>query len=827
MIYNYTEKYIPLDFWNLLDKPKLKNTRILKDATGCGATYSLLMHKTSKQRILVMPTLKLITDKMEQFHDNDKIVGICSLYKTRWTDEEARNADVILTTPDSMVKLLEDKVNLFTYSRRTMVIDEEHAAESQSFRKSFSLLINNLPRWKGSILTISATEPAKLTPFFENFAVITLNNSTLSTKTIHYTPNIKEFWATWNSAAGDQRVLVTNDIKVICKVGIKRMNLKVGDTLINKLLIKGVSHDPKSNITVISSAATEGIDLNFKAHVFIVSDFRHEATSFNIQSIIQALGRPREGLLSGLLCVQRSEVQNTPITIDSYDDIADDVNAEIEFATSRYQDEQLTDKLAKIDFTLEGFRDDLAICNKIAWQTTLNMFKNDNIILINQYAKTRHIHFTRLKHKQQVEQMGLKVSFQQSVVNLIELPEKRLMALLADQVAGVKGHKTFGTYSTSGILATLCALISKRTKSDDLRVIIGGLSRPVRASQVLNSLILTNYCVRPAMGPLRDITSAYTVIAPKSLIVGKWEEISTKGITNNSLGHIKAKYAKMDLSGIFTHRDIEIIQVIHYLHTPTPYKQKVIDQRLRNKQGGSVGDYEELVKNAPDNKYYVEKLKQLRIDQKAINTQLRQLVGIVLNDCTNDRQKVDSTRTYSAITLSMELITQLYPYSVAEIDITSANPRFIDDMVNSYKATTIYADIMALEGCTRSEAKLAYSALLNNHRNHVKRHKTLVRWGYTAEQAGIIIKHGQVKGQLFYRMTKDEALMIQDITMKFTHKNKTRRHDSVVLFGTKKDLTAQLINLHDTRCDMKLDNVEFNTQTSILSDKLAKLKEIG
>lgn len=193
--------------------------------------------------------------------------------------------------------------------------------------------------------------------------------------------------------------------------------------------------------------------------------------------------------------------------------------------------------------------------------------------------------------------------------------------------------------------------------------------------------------------------------------------------------------------------------------------------------------------------------KEMTIDQlrNVWKAEVKELGALMLNDFHPDRINVKSTREYSAITsLPMELIAAVVPFDVVELDISAANPSFIDKLFGSNISQTVYETIMEKFRKTRTEAKVIYNKTLNAIDSQIPdklRKLKLQSWGYTEAQADIIIESSQEKGQLFYEMTLVEKETIDnmlEVMPIYQSMKVVRRHDSLILVGNSVDLERSL-----------------------------------
>lgn len=770
--YHYTTKHLPKDIWSILDAPTTR-IRLLKDSMGCGATYGAMLRPCRTRKFLVMPTINLIRDKLRQAlageFNPQKTIALCSETEYKFADIE--DANIVLLTPDQLVIIYEKHPKLWnTIKTDAVVIDEEHLSESHgTYREAFRKLNVILQAWSGAIVTITATEPFTTTPFLSTFEVLRTIKTGKPQQTLLATNDELTFWNKFDEyyERGESIVLVTNEIKNFIRVQNKGKNIYTltGPNLRLKLEAQTISQKmfyQAHNLIVLSSSAMEGIDLPKTAHVMVLADYRHNYTAFSLQSIVQATGRPRKGLLESVVCVKKPKHK---LYVDSYTDLAIKAKNNIIDCQSKYTNpKQLKDNLEKqpnvITIKVDPHVDEQLINSEIAKQINNNLFFDDNwIALCNKHLQFNNIDLKEVNELPVISSvMKKRAPLAKTVQHFLSKNEIDRKQYLHDAILNMTGGR-HGAISPSVTVALLITETITMIKDKEVIQQLLKLNDYTRALQVLNSIAVA--------------TSKHASTKGKS----------TQAITlaNKQYGHLKHIYSK---------REVEIIQVLYYLTAKTDMLRDALFWEMDRK-------------SMP-----IEERKE---QKKQWTVQLKELASLVLNNCTTDRQEIKSTRAFSALTsLSMPLINTLYPYSVLEIDITSANPTFVDNIVGSNLAGTIYSNIMTAHSATRDEAKVLYNRTLNEwHTKPVDRFNKFYSWGYTKDEAEQIIDNSQVRGEMYSTMTEAEQVMIDKLMLHFDYKNKSRRHDSIVFFGTEAEMQEQ-IDVFDLNCETHKYHVNLN-----------------
>ena len=809
--YNYTTKYIPVDFWDILNTDEILNIRLLKDVTGCGATYGIMKKPYKQVRILVMPTIKLIQDKQRQADKGEfGFINVISLHgESKSTKDNIEGADIILMTPDQLVKIYEKNTTEYDMIKNgLLVIDEEHTFEGAgTYRVAFGKLDHIVEHnWTGSIITITATPPFSVSPYFQTYDIIQLRNNTRTIHEVEVTKSTAIFDRRLEDivATGERVVIVTNDISYFRSVKKQWHHLgihtKTGNTIKEKLMYEGFINNNQGQIIIITTSATEGIDLDIDAHVMILSDYKQDAYIFSLQTMIQALGRPRGNLMNSMICIDvpakkdpnKSDFIYQPILADEIEDAQDAIDR-IQGHKTMHEARKI-DKLAKLDDTML-VKDDYAvnvqkICAMVANATNHNIFHSmDFREQMNKYAS-----FTNIKF---IEPVQIKISnsmtrksrpkFHEIIADSSNLTLQQITESFNTVKFSVKGGKRYGSIQKNYLLVNL--LMQLRYLTDDVNILqaIGAKSlTAARAAKLLNSVcVKQNYinkeayiaALSPKQKLIRDLNKTTFPIA------------ATKRLASSAIANIEQSYKFNDI--YFNQQQVDVIQSLYYISMTNKDTKQIIENEHNVsiiKKGWSAED---------------------SIKRKAsYSVHISDLMGLCINQLTEDRQQFQATRVYSAVThLSKRIINQVHPQDVLEIDITSANPTFVDARVGSNLKHEVYNNIMDIHNITRDEAKVKYNILLNTsevkwYQSHSKEWY-LIRWGYTSEQAKAIVEQTAEQGNMFYYMTTAEQDIIAEVVNQLNiqpneHLLTIRRHDAIMICGRRDNMNRVigLVNEH-------------------------------
>ena len=825
--YEYHTDYIPTEFWDVLDTG-VQRIRLLKDITGCGATYGIMKkYMPDTKRFIVMPTIKLIQDKQKQADTGEFNATVISLHgDSKYAIKDIFDADIILLTPDQLVKLYEYSVEVwFLVKGNILIIDEEHTIEGAGgYRDSFGQLEYAAQHWNGSIITITATTPFCTTPYFDGFDVIQLTNKSRPINQVQVTKIdsvVKRYLEDYISS-GEPTVVISNDIKkykhIITKVckkyGASYKNIN-GVTLDNRMRLEGLYSDSNdAQVYLLSTAATEGIDLNIEAHVVVLCDYNLSQYTFSLQTIIQALGRPREGLLDSIVYFNDDKTFNGLFPIPLVQDALDDVDTFITNTATSVSPSSI-DALLKAPHVM-SYADKFipnvgSVLSEISSNINYNIIHSpDYLTQMNSYAKSCNIEFINpLRIKIRLGGLDDKSNFTDKLESAFNLTPMELSNLFHDLTLNIRGG-AYGSFSKTLLLAVLLAQVKHTAMGSckELLPFINDLKQPSQVSRFLNSVAIMSAYVSENIGGHftslylgdkhenghlhRSISTTYEIsfdqptindlrtsrISQKPTTTTLYA--SSKGLSDQAVIQKITKYTCIT-KPLLSQKQIDVAQIIFYMGAyAKTHTHKTLNDKIADSAKKKHWDKKEIAKQ-----------------KKTWKNELNKLAGLSMNGYTKDRQRKLSTRTYSAVTaLPMTLINQIHPHDVLEVDISSANPTFIDMLIGSKLRKIVYKNVVKSESCTRDEAKVKYNQMLNSTNNqwewsnNVNRTNTMINWGYTKQQANLINKLSGTgaKSEMFYVMTEQEKILIEEILTAIPPSNNIqtiRRHDSILYIAPK------------------------------------------
>jgi hypothetical protein len=196
------------------------------------------------------------------------------------------------------------------------------------------------------------------------------------------------------------------------------------------------------------------------------------------------------------------------------------------------------------------------------------------------------------------------------------------------------------------------------------------------------------------------------------------------------------------------------------------------------------------------------------------------------------KQKEGEYRIYNSLAQCPRTLRTVQPFLLVGFDISAAYPSFIDEIVGSNLGRSIYDNLAAKQGITRSEAKTIFNKALNSKEYRKTMHKKeiyfamLLDCGYTSGQA-LKILYAITDNKdftFFYFGSKIEQEYINRIKKENHIFNVTRLHDAIVMikdnsinylklktnFGPNVSFSFEEINQPNENQDFKNSNKKLN-----------------
>jgi hypothetical protein len=217
--------------------------------------------------------------------------------------------------------------------------------------------------------------------------------------------------------------------------------------------------------------------------------------------------------------------------------------------------------------------------------------------------------------------------------------------------------------------------------------------------------------------------------------------------------------------------------------------KRIIDQKLSINGILSLDEMEkikvegirrDIFKHYDERGYYTNKFTVMNL-KKAME---RALIHLLHKGQGNYAQKEIGYRSYGGITNLPKTLRAVIPLKYVELDVSYANPKFVDTEIGSNIAKRVYGNIMNKFGLNRKDAKILYNYVLNAWYIQKPKATSMLReFGYTERQskklANLIC--GSESGSFYEMMTKKEKKLIESFGYYLSSITCIRLHDCLVI----------------------------------------------
>ena len=741
----YNEKYIPKDLLQCIIDSK-KNTYILKHL-GAGFTYGCFNLKGNI--VILVPNIQIVKDKealQDEFdcrntlffygESNDKVSSI----------NQRKNLGnlVICSTIDQFYKY-KDLVDDFTW-----IFDESHTLnDGATYRNPIANIYDVLKYRKHQTIQVTATPPLTIPSIFLNYRFVKLFNPTRPSIKINITYDSKRAKNdVINDLATDVTVAIFSNRKAILTSFMNKVstNAIVGSNMKAKLL----QYDKTSNLFeskenaqlhLHTSAGTEGHDIQNigTSHVYVFCSLENESILYTITSMVQATGRFRNGVDSITFVIEK-------ITKNELEEVK---GISLEELIKKHVEE--AEELVR-----EGSTGKIDISKII--------IGSDNKVKPNVLG----IHGTTDK------------IITRDIFTTEDLPQlKKILSLYDAEI--VSFDKTLTAFSQYRVP------VGER---------INNLKRLGLENCEENYEALHNFFNPYSKGSSTPTELKVALIAIYELTfdiviaenINKIDRIINKTDTDN-LKEMDIKHAT----------PLELLKECNKL-----YRKFRADYK-RSDTASSNAELKKCYKKYGDKSLsYTDALGIAVFKKRAkeYNNQLysnaRDYISAFAFDVLHKDKGLIKNRIYNKTTsLSIEQIEALTYGHYIEIDITAANPQFIDEILNNYPELEecniggrVYENLMRKRGLTRQEAKQVYNKALNKSDEHNRdiriTKKIFLDAGYTSKQTTKLYELTKIKGEIYLKMTereKEGINKIKETLIWFEKIREVRRHDSLLVYS--------------------------------------------
>jgi len=741
----YNEKYIPKDLLQCIINSK-KNTYILKHL-GAGFTYGCFNLKGNI--VIIVPNIQIVKDK-EALRDQFDCKNTLFFYSDSIDSVSSIGHRislgnlVICSTIDQFYKY-KYLVNDFTW-----IFDESHTLnDGATYRRSIANIYDVIKYRNHQTIQVTATPPLTIPVIFLKYRFVKLYNPTHPSIKINITyDSIKAKNNIINDLANGVTVAVFSNRKAILTSFMNKVptNAVVGSNMKAKLL----QYDKTSNLFeskenaqlhLHTSAGTEGHDIqNIGAsHVYVFCGLENDSILYTITSMVQATGRPRNGVDSITFVIEKNKKNK----LEEVKDISLEELKKIYIAEA----EQLLREgsPAEIDSSKVIIGSD----NKVK-PNVLGIHGTTDKIITREIFTTEDLP----KLKKIISLYGAEIiSF-----------DKTLTAFSQYRVPvgeRINNLKRLGLEKCEKNYKALHSFFNPYSKSS---------STPTELKVALIAIYNLNFDVN-----IEENTN-------------KIDRIINKTETDN--------LKEMDIKHV---KPLKLLKECNKLY------RKFRDDYKRSDTASSNAELKKCYKKYGDKSLpYTDALGIAVFKKRAkeYNNQLysnaRDYISAFSFDVLHKDKGLKKDRIYNkTIPLSIEKIEALTYGHYIEIDITAANPQFIDQLLNNYPELEecniggrVYENLMRKRGLTRDEAKKTYNKALNKSDEHNRdiriTKKVFIDAGYTSRQTSKLYDLTKIKGEIYLKMTereKEGINKIKETLICFENISVIRRHDSILVYS--------------------------------------------
>lgn len=811
----FDSKYISGEALEVLTDTK-RNKYIVKGSTGIGGTTAILNNNKGIY-IIVSPYVGMIKSKEKNRgkYKSEKQFFIYEGSDDNWFElnklmqyPDGKNI-IINTTPDQIVNAKDGYYRWMV--TLPLFIDEAHLyVQDADFRDGlgqFMELVYN--EWEANYTLSTATPFYKFSDIPEGVEMdfYKAERKHQPKKNIEISNDkkaIQQFVYEQNEM-GRLVVIFTNNKNLHTGFKDLRVTNLVGDTLRKKLApydrgtrLYGLDLDTNNiDVLMLSSSYFAGFDIDKNCSILIVSEQLNDAWKINVNNVVQAYGRCRRNVHQALfvnLLSNKKTLENIPKSVLELGSIYDDYTLKLDsFQTlllgknGLMFDEKFRGYVAKFKYINRskimgeyvGSVNDYHLYNKTVLKDTLEEYGFTVGIYQSEYDKL---------------QKAIGIQFGERIQNLLKLNGRKLLKDYNGIKYNLKNKKD-GTYSPKLCLEYLTAYLLKITDAEDLiKKLDNKRMYPSEFYGYFNSFLAVNgnhknLLEKPNKEFVRNHqqyqnTKAKQVLDKKIKYADDWYMLY--GIHQIGAKKYSSKVA----------RNLNVLQSFFNEDTYKKYmdsgsnriantKKAILKQLKDNAITLSEKELKWLNKKIKENFSSLKKGKtfQQYYNPKYLQKVMKEAIIYCLTNGKCGYNKTVDFREYNPITALPKMLRSVIPLKYLEIDLSSANAQFIDILLETNLANSVYKNLMETFNITRNEAKTKFNSTLNNYKLSVKEAvKIYLKAGYSeekAEQLGNLTANTQ-KGSFFKKMTEYEEFLIQTYSSIISGKV-IRFHDALII----------------------------------------------
>jgi hypothetical protein len=795
-----------------------QNKYILKSRPGIGLTTSYLNYRKGNL-IIICPSAPIVYKKSLNLYEADKNFFKChKLKENKWQEvenylsytPEVKQNLVITCTPESLNKLYDlsksgENILMETFKTFPIVVDEYDTIVRQSnFREECGRFVEILFReWCGKYVLTTATPNYNFidVPEDEKICYIKIEKSIEKQINLNYSENYTDAFLFMEEELkkGNKVACYSNNFSVHKRKINELQASYSGKKLCRKLDAYNVDnrYDIPINpfkgkdLIVFSGRYFCGYDIEEDLSIVIINETKlgQPATLIDPNLAVQALFRCR-GKIKNALFVNSKNFQFNP------DQNQVKHHLEIYKANLAHYE-----KFSKIYNPIIGLHYDMLTVENFVNRSRLlvpslhaihiDMLSNENKI-IEEFKKFK----IKLKEYKPQIQNSVKIknpSFNNRILNLSNDSTTTVKQKYLEEIEDIIIYKSkgeqIGSYSPKHLLERLTAYIIQELQLEGLsKDLKNNKLRPTKFYSKINKILQKNYP--------RGYFSEYYKLSDKTL--EQIEDLENKPLIDEKLIN---DWHLLYCINTFTYKNLKNTQntnyreIIIYLVKNDWTLIKDFINNKKNRINLSISRIKSELRNVgitlKENeinnitetvKQQFKKTKHYPVSLESLAKKFKNTLCFLLTPKRNFN--LNGSRDYNPLTQLPKFLRKYIPFKYSQLDISSANPQFVDIIVNSNMASKVYDNLSNNKSISRDLAKKIYNATLNKHylsQTEAERFY-YVDCGYPATNAKALSKltANVEKGSFFKNMTSKESMVINYyIDINLPHG--IRLHDAIVI----------------------------------------------
>ncbi|SNR33815.1 hypothetical protein [Lutibacter flavus] len=769
--------------------------------TGVGITTAAYNYKGGNL-IIISPNIVQITDKIDGKYYSDKQLGIYGETKDLWQEamdyfgfvEIEKQNLIINCTPNQITWLYQNRKDIFgEIIQIPVLVDEIHAfTQDAVFRVEMGFCMELVyKKWEAKMTLTTATPiygghdiPKELDIKYYKF-----QRYDEPTKSLRYsTKKDDAFDFVYNENNNKNKVAVfTNNIRYHKSFSDLKTKSGTGDALRVKLApFNGDTSREKlsfddCDIIVFSSSYFAGFDINQDCSVCIISEQNNDAYKININNLVQSYGRCRKTVQNALYvnitspqngsenCTQISEED----VITSFTMFKDDFTY-FSSVVGKYSAYYQVSHHKSITQSMDVNR--AFLFNNAL--NTMNDYQQYNKGIFIERMKEYNFKVSDYVTTNTAVSKKKSTVFSERLLNLMDIDKPQLLKDYNKIKNNIKNKSNGkGVFSSKDALEYLSAYFLKVTNTSQLVEKLR-TSKRVKRKDIyasMNLLLRVNTDTKYYTEQLSEEAKKNAIRLYANNDIREILEENTD-LTNDWQFLYNIHQITYEKLSVEYEREIKILIEANneelykkYESNPQRYRDvlRVISSRVDEIFEPLSTTEIELIKDIVKKLFkridkgkslYFVTFKSLR--DKMVNNNL----FLLTEGQANHRTILKKNREYNAMTQLSKVFRKAIPLRYLSIDLTSAHPQIIDQILGTKIGMQVYDNLMENMGISRAEAKRFFNMTLNNYKFTVAQaQKIYLDSGYDKDNALKLAKMTAKvpKGSFYVKMTMHEKRIIE------------------------------------------------------------------